>query len=137
MQFRIYTLIGCWCLFLQNAVAQSQYIPLHDDYYHFIDRYEIRRGRLNENFHIGIKPFQRSAVVNFLDSIKADRTMPLNDTDFFNLDYLRQDSWEWSADRTPMSKKTLWKRYMFYPKRSLTTNSTVAYLLEIKQTDSN
>lgn len=115
MQFRIYTLIVCWCLFLQNAVAQSQYIPLNDDYYHFIDRYEIRRGRLNENFHIGIKPFQRSAVVNFLDSIKADRTMPLNDTDFFNLDYLRQDSWEWSADRTPISKKTLWKRFYRKP----------------------
>lgn len=115
MQFRIYTLIVCWCFFLQNAVAQSQYIPLNDDYYHLIDRYEIRRGRLNEDFHIGVKPFQRSAVMSFLDSIKADRTMPLNDTDFFNLDYLRQDSWEWSADQTPMSKKTLWKRFYRKP----------------------
>lgn len=115
MQFRIYTLIVCWCFFLQNAVAQSQYIPLNDDYYHLIDRYEIRRGRLNEDFHIGVKPFQRSAVINFLDSIKADRTMPLNDTDFFNLDYLRQDSWEWSSDQTPMSKKTLWKRFYCKP----------------------
>ena len=115
MQFRIYTLIVCWCFFLQNAVAQSQYIPLNDDYYHLIDRYEIRRGRLNEDFHIGVKPFQRSAVINFLDSIKADRTMPLNDTDFFNLDYLRQDSWEWSSDQTPMSKKTLWKRFYRKP----------------------
>ena len=115
MQFRIYTLIVCWCFFLQNAVAQSQYIPLNDDYYHLIDRYEIRRGRLNEDFHIGVKPFQRSAVISFLDSIKADRTMPLNDTDFFNLDYLRQDSWEWSSDQTPMSKKTLWKRFYRKP----------------------
>ncbi|AYQ34908.1 hypothetical protein [Runella sp. SP2] len=115
MQFRIYTLIVCWCFFLQNAVAQSQYIPLNDDYYHLIDRYEIRRGRLNEDFHIGVKPFQRSAVISFLDSIKADRTMPLNDIDFFNLDYLRQDSWEWSADQTPMSKKTLWKRFYRKP----------------------
>jgi len=115
MQFRIYTFIVCWCLFLQNAVAQSQYVPLNDDYYHLIDRYEIRRGRLNEDFHIGVKPFHRSAVVSFLDSIKADRTMPLNDTDFFNLDYLRQDSWEWSSDQTPMSKKTLWKRFYRKP----------------------
>lgn len=115
MQFRIYTLIVFWCFFLQNAVAQSQYIPLNDDYYHLIDRYEIRRGRLNEDFHIGVKPFQRSAVTSFLDSIKADRTMPLNDTDFFNLDYLRQDSWEWSSDQTPMSKKTLWKRFYRKP----------------------
>ncbi|MEZ4904031.1 MAG: hypothetical protein R2822_20935 [Spirosomataceae bacterium] len=99
MQFRIYTFLLIGCLYQQITVAQSQFAPLNDDYYHLIDRYEIRRNRLSDDFHIGVKPFQRAAVIGLLDSIKADRTMPLNDTDFFNLEYLRQDSWEWSADK--------------------------------------
>ncbi|WP_428668286.1 hypothetical protein [Runella sp.] len=97
------------------SFAQSQYVPLNDDYYHLIDRFEIRRGRLTEDFHIGVKPFQRKAVVNLLDSIEADRTMPLSDVDFFNLNYLRQDSWEWSTDKTPMSKKRFLKRFYQRP----------------------
>ncbi|MDF7820997.1 hypothetical protein P1X15_25465 [Runella sp. MFBS21] len=116
MQFRLYvTLIYCFVV-LQSAVGQSQYAPLNDDYYHLIDRLEIRRGKLSEDFHIGVKPFERKAIIGLLDSIMADRTMPLNDTDFFNIEYLRQDSWEWSADRTPMSQKRLLKR--FYQKPS-------------------
>jgi hypothetical protein len=116
MQFRIYTFLLFWSFTLQTAVAQSQFLPLNDDYYHLIDRYEIRRNRLSEDFHIGVKPFQQAAVINLLDSIAADRSMPLNDTDFFNLEYLRQDSWEWSTDQTPMSLKPFWKR--FYKKPS-------------------
>jgi hypothetical protein len=116
MQFRIYTFLLFWSFTLQIAVAQSQFVPLNDDYYHLIDRYEIRRNRLSEDFHIGVKPFQRAAVITLLDSIAADRSMPLNDTDFFNLEYLRQDSWEWSADQTPKSLKPFWKR--FYKKPS-------------------
>ncbi|MFN8346240.1 MAG: hypothetical protein U0X91_14655 [Spirosomataceae bacterium] len=116
MQFRIYILFLFWFFSRQTAIAQSQFLPLNDDYYHLIDRYEIRRNRLSEDFHIGVKPFQRAALINLLDSIKADRSMPLNDTDFFNLDYLRQDSWEWSADQTPASVKPFWKR--FYKKPS-------------------
>jgi hypothetical protein len=101
--------------FKTASFAQSQYVPLNDDYYHLIDRFEIRRGRLSENFHIGVKPFQRTAVISLLDSIEADRTLPLNDIDFFNLRYLRQDSWEWSKDKTPMSQKRFLKRFYERP----------------------
>lgn len=97
------------------SFAQSQYVPLNDDYYHLIDRFEIRRGHLSEDFHIGVKPFQRTAVISLLDSIEADRTLPLNDVDFFNLRYLRQDSWEWSAANTQMSQKRFLKRFYERP----------------------
>lgn len=97
------------------SFAQSQFVPLNDDYYHLIDRFEIRRGRLSEDFHIGVRPFQRKAVVSLLDSIEADRTMPLNDIDYFNLQYLRQDNWEWSTDKTPMSQKRFMKRFYQRP----------------------
>ncbi len=105
-----------WLLVLQiPSFAQSQFVPLNDDYYHLIDRFEIRRGRLSEDFHIGVKPFQRKAVVSLLDSIEADRTMPLNDIDYFNLHYLRQDNWEWSTNKTPMSQKRFMKRFYERP----------------------
>ena len=116
MQFRVYTFFLFLCLTQQITMAQSQFVQLNDDYYHLIDRYEIRRNQLSNDYHISVKPFQRTAVIALLDSIKADRTMPLNDTDFFNLEYLRQDSWEWSADKTLDSKKAFLRK--FYQKPS-------------------
>ncbi|MFN4147577.1 MAG: hypothetical protein ACK4GN_17255, partial [Runella sp.] len=116
MKFRHYTLIIFGILGIHTALAQSQFVPLNDDYYHLLDRYEIKLGRLSEDFHISMKPFTRKAVVSLLDSIYANRRMPLNDTDFFNLEYLRQDSWEWSAERTPDSRRMFLKR--FYEKPS-------------------
>jgi len=98
-----------------KALAQSQYAPLNDDYYHLIDRYEILRGRFTEDFHVAIKPFQRQAIVNLIDSIEADRMTPLTDQDFFNFEYLRNDSWEWSSKRTAESQKRFLKRFYQKP----------------------
>jgi len=112
MQFRIYTLIAFCSLVATVAVAQSQFAPLNDDYYHLIDRFEIKRNRLSEDFHLAMKPFHRKAIMNLVDSIEADRAMPLNDRDFFNLEYLKNDSWEWSPDRTPMSANRFSSRLM-------------------------
>ena len=103
-------MLPCVCVF-----GQSQYAPLNDDYYHLIDRYEILRGRFNEDFHVAIKPFQRRAIVNLIDSIEADRSTPLTDQDFFNFEYLRNDSWEWSQKRTAQSQKRFLNRFYQKP----------------------
>lgn len=96
--------------------AQSTFVPLNDDYYHLIDRYEIRSGKLSDSFHSSVKPFQRTAVINLVDSVMADRKIALSDQDFHNFQYLRNDSWEFVKGPTPDSRKQLWNR--FYKKPS-------------------
>ncbi len=97
--------------------AQSVFIPLNQDYYHLIDRYEIKRGKFSEGFHTTVKPYTRKGVVQLVDSIWASNSMSLNDKDRFNLEYLENDSWEWkNNDTTGNSKKPFWK--IFYHKKA-------------------
>ena len=77
-----------------TAVAQSPFVPLNTDYYQLIDRYEIRQNRWAEGFHSSVKPYNRQGIVQLTDSVIAHPTRDLSDTDYFNLDYLRNDSWE-------------------------------------------
>ena len=76
--------------------AQSAFVPLNDDYYHLIDRLEIKRGKFSEGFHFNAKPFERKAVVALTDSILKEGTVDLTDRDWETIDYLREDSWEWT-----------------------------------------
>lgn len=77
------------------ADAQSPFIPLNADYYHLIDRLEIRQGAWAKGFHSSTKPYNRQSVVELTDSVMANPNYSLSDTDHFNLNYLRDDSWEW------------------------------------------
>ena len=80
------------------ADAQSPYIPLNSDYYHLIDRFEIRQGQWTKGIHSSIKPYNRQAVVELTDSVIANPDYVTSPTDRFNLNYLRDDSWEWVAN---------------------------------------
>jgi len=82
---------------LSRAQAQSAFVPLNDDYYHLIDRLEIKRGKFSEGFHYNVKPFERKAIVALTDSILKEGTINLTDRDWETLDYLREDSWEWTT----------------------------------------
>jgi len=78
--------------------AQSSFIPLNDDYYHLIDRLEIKRGKFTEGFHSTVKPFERKAVVALTDSILTGEDVYLTERDKETIDYIREDSWEWTKD---------------------------------------
>jgi hypothetical protein len=91
-------LLTSFLLFLRygGSFAQSAFIPLNDDYYHLIDRLEIKRGKFSEGFHSNMKPFERRAVVALTDSIlKNKKRVDLTSVDIATLNYLRKDSWEW------------------------------------------
>lgn len=76
------------------ATAQSPFVPLNTDYYNLVDRLEIRQNRWAEGFHSSVKPYTRQGIIQLTDSVIAHPTRELSDTDYFNLDYLRNDSWE-------------------------------------------
>jgi len=98
------------------AVAQSTNAPLNEDYYHWIDRYEIKAGRLAPELFTTIKPYQRKAIVAYADSLQKKDQVFSSRSDQFNYEYLRNDSWEWSRAATSNSEKPFLK--YFYKKKS-------------------
>ena len=78
-----------------TAQAQSPLVPLNVDYYHLIDRLEIRQNRWAEGFHSSVKPYNRQSIIQLTDSLAVNPGRDFSDTDYFNYNYLRDDSWEW------------------------------------------
>jgi hypothetical protein len=97
------------------AQAQSPYAPLNEDYYHWIDRYEVKTGKILPHFFTSVKPYKRSAIIAFVDSVNALEGFQSR-ADKFNYDYLRNDSWEWSRAETADGKRAFFKT--FYKKKS-------------------
>jgi hypothetical protein len=97
------------------VLAQSTFAPLNEDYYHWIDRYEIKSGKVRPEIFTAVKQYKRSDIVAFVDSMQQ-RNVFTSKTDQFNYEYLRNDSWEWSNAETSNSKKPILKR--FYRKKS-------------------
>ena len=94
--------------------AQSAYAPLNQDYYHLLERYEIRSGALFQGFHSHIKPYTRQSISQFLKNFEQDSTQTLSKADEFNLAYLKQDNWEFFKDDT-LYRKPWWRNLYRQP----------------------
>jgi hypothetical protein len=95
--------------------GQSNYIPLNENYYHWIDRYEIKTGQNLPHLFTSVKPYKRSQTIEFLDSARLLDAFS-SSADQFNLQYLQNDSWEWARPETNDSQKPILKH--FYKKKS-------------------
>lgn len=93
--------------------AQHTNAPLDRDYYHLLDRYEIRNGQMAD-FHSSVKPYFRKDIVSLTDSLQA-ADLWLSRRDEFNLNYLEADNWEYSDDTLHLSRKPLFK-YLYKSK---------------------
>ncbi len=98
---------------LSNILAQSSLIPLNSNYYHLLDRYEIKTGQLATTFDTNVKSYARQAVGQWLDSLTLQTPSPV---DQFNLQYLAQDHWEYMPlEKAPESKPIL--KYFYKHRR--------------------
>ena len=104
------------------SIAQSTYAPLNDDYYHWIDRYEVKSGKLTPEFFTSVKPYKRSAIIGFIDSVKKEGLF-ISTADEFNFEYLSNDSWEWSEAAT---SRSLAKRCTSESQRSRRRRATIS-----------
>jgi len=127
-----------------QATAQSVYTPLNNDYYHLIDRYEIKSGRFAAQLFTSFKPYLRKDIAAFIDTISP--MTEGNTTDIKNCMYLDYDNWEWStlADSGNSAKSFLGKLYQkknsfyeFHNKDFLFEINPVAYLSVGKESYSN
>lgn len=104
-----------WMFFcgFQTVNSQSTYIPLNEDIYHQIDRYETKAGEVSPYFFSNNKAFLRRAVVDYLHF--ADSTSLLSSaSDQFNFAYLINDSREFGTPQTGLSKKSFLKEFYKY-----------------------
>lgn len=100
----------CILLFFSDALfAQSNYKSYDQDYYHTVERYEIRRGRFSESFHSVMKPYKRAAIAHFADTLLDDEFLDYSPVDEFNLMYLANDNWRWSKKDESKSEKPFMK----------------------------
>lgn len=86
--------------FTALVCAQGVYAPLDRDYYHLIDRYEIKSGQLSTKFFTTAGQIRRQDIAAYTDdytNIASPKTR-LSKRDRFNLRYLQGDNWEWSKD---------------------------------------
>lgn len=99
-------LICClvFLFFTGIAYGQGVYVNYNRDYYHLLERYEIRKGALTPAFQTGFKPYRRDHVGSYLSELKAD-SLSYNQVDWFNLSYLSQDNWEFTVNEAPESNR--------------------------------
>lgn len=107
-----FALLGGLASLTASAQSRGVFIPLNPDYYHLVERYEIRSGRFAAGFHGTVRPFRRRDVVQLAESQLAERQLLLSDVDYFNLQYLRRDSWEWASDSLlAAGRRPLWRTF--------------------------
>ncbi|MBW8051321.1 MAG: capsule assembly Wzi family protein [Cytophagales bacterium] len=105
-----------------GVLSQSTYLPVNSDYYHLIDRYEIKHGKFSDGFHTAAKPYPRKGIAAFADSLfilvgdEYAHPLQISKTDQFNLKFLQNDSWEWTEKANNDSKKPIFN--FFYKKKS-------------------
>ncbi|MCU0389801.1 MAG: hypothetical protein MUE81_01655 [Thermoflexibacter sp.] len=97
--------------YLVDIQAQSTFIPFNTDYYHLVDRYEIKKGSFAEHIFTACKPYSRMGVAALADSLILRQGW--SEVDKFNLLYLLNDNSEWadSLDNKSKNKKGIWNRF--------------------------
>lgn len=99
----VFFLLPAFVLAYRPAAGQSANVPLSKAYYHLLDRYEIRSGQMYGSYFSSFKPVQRKDAAAFVDSVAAKDVFS-SPADRFNLEYLKQDNWEFFG-QPPLSKR--------------------------------
>ena len=84
--------------FLSNlniGFSQSANSPISQLPDGFLERLEVKSGKLSNSFHTNIKPFSREQIGDFLASVDSSTFLKLSKTDKRNLEYLQIDNWEY------------------------------------------
>ncbi|GAB4190850.1 MAG: hypothetical protein OHK0057_08280 [Thermoflexibacter sp.] len=96
-------------LYIFHLQAQSTFVPFNTDYYHLVDRYEIKKGSFAEHLFTTMKPYSRKGVAALADSMILKQG--LSQVDRFNLMYLLNDNSEWADSLDNKSEKAIWNRF--------------------------
>jgi hypothetical protein len=95
--------LGFVLAFLPSCVlSQSSFVPLSTDYYHLIERTEIKSGATYPSIFGIYKPYTRQQVAQVVEHSDSLFT---SIQDKFNQNYLKNDNWEFLSDSTQGKNK--------------------------------
>jgi hypothetical protein len=111
MQHKLHYFIAFFLVYSLTAKAQSVYAPIDYDYYHLIDRLDIKGGTSGD-IYTNIKPYFRKDIAKLADSLSKDSAR-FSKVDKKDIQYLRDDNWEWSnvKDSGKSNKPFIWGLY--------------------------
>lgn len=100
------------CLFTilltySSVSAQSTFVPYNRDYYHLVDRFQIKYQDKQNLFPTTFKPVRRSDLSTFLAHVKT-KYDSLSPQDQFNFQYLYNDNWQWTKSEYNANDKNWW-----------------------------
>lgn len=95
--------------------AQGTYVPYNRDYYHLIDRFQIKYQEKSHLLQTTFKPIRRSNLSTFLDYVKT-KYDSLSVQDRFNFEFLYNDNWQWTDSEFNANDKSWWN--LMYDKKS-------------------
>ncbi|MDP1728048.1 MAG: hypothetical protein Q8M15_14780 [Bacteroidota bacterium] len=108
---RIIRILFLIALNLPTTSAQQTYIPYGTLSNHILDRLEIKSGEFaNDYFHSTLKSYRRKAIAEYIDSFPVNKVR-LSDRDYFNMEYLINDNFEWSRNENTQSKQKFLNRF--------------------------
>ena len=114
-----YSLICILSFLLVNySYGQGAYVPLGSYGMHFIDRLEIKSGVLADpkQFNTTAKAYARSKIADYVNHYDSSN---LSVQDRFNLQYLKNDNFEFSLDPNSKSKKQIKNTGLFKYKAAM------------------
>ncbi|MFD3002124.1 hypothetical protein ACFS7Z_17270 [Pontibacter toksunensis] len=86
------------------AQAQDVYVPLNQDVYHWIDRYQIKYGDQVPQLHTAVRPYSRQDVADLAEVSARNATTAV---DQFNTQYLLNDNWNFTNMEDNFSRKPI------------------------------
>src|SRR6185312_14966896 len=111
MQRKLYYLTTAFLFYTLTTFAQSTYAPIDYEYYHLIDRLDIKGGHAGD-IYTNIKPYFRKDIAKLADSLSKDSSR-FSKVDKRDMRYLQDDNWEWSnaAGAGDSKKPFIWGLY--------------------------
>ncbi|MBB6463905.1 hypothetical protein [Flammeovirga kamogawensis] len=103
---------------IHAVYSQSSNVPYDPEYYHLIDRYEIKQKDFG-NIYTNIKPYSRKDIAAFVENFDSTYQGTLSESDKYQLSYLALDNWEHMSDTTIADVKKPFLKYFYRSKIDL------------------
>jgi hypothetical protein len=91
------------------SFSQGTYVPLGGDTYDYIDRLDIKYGRVLPMIHTGSKPYLRGEVARMAETLHFSN-LKQNKVNEFQIQYLMDDSPEWLDSVSSKTRRPLFKK---------------------------
>lgn len=90
-----YLLFFAFSIISLSLFSQSSYVPLGSNTYHLVDRYDIKYGKILPIPHTASKPYKKSVIANYAETLNFSNLKGEHPVMDFNIDYLLKDNPEW------------------------------------------